>query len=459
LYRPQKKKIVVIGGNDSGLSAAGRAKRMNPELDVLVLEKSNHVSYASCSLPYLVWGKIPARDLSGYSPESIKEHRDFQVKTKTLVTAIDTFKKSLITKNIDTEITNEIKYDKLIISTGAKPIIPDELNVKAQNIFSLRAFTDAEKIEKFILENNPQKAVIIGSGYLGIEMAEAFFYRGLKVTLIEKSPRLFQDFIPEISNQIIDNIKSKGIDLILNDTVKQLMIKNGNAYKVILNNTNVELDTDIILISAGITPDVELAKNAGIPAGQSGAICVNNHQQTRRLDVFAAGDCAETKHLVTNKSTWLPLAGIASKQGRIAGTNCAGSREIFPGALGTVMIKAFDYEWGKTGLSFFEAQQAGFSPVTTVITHNNKPDYISGSCPITVGLNVDSRTGRLLGAQIAGSHDAGLRLNVVATAISARFTVNDLAFLDLGYTPMITNLWDPISVAGNVAIKNIKDNK
>jgi len=459
MYRPQKKTIVVIGGNDSGLSAAGRAKRSNPDLDVIVLEKTYFTGYASCGLPYLISGTVPAQKLSGHTPESIREKRNFDVRTGTLVTAIDTFSKTVKIQNVDTETTDNVKYDKLIISTGARAVIPDELNVKARNIFTLRNFSDAKNINKYILETNPRNAVIVGGGYIGIEMAEAFLQRGLKVTLIEKSARLFPDYIPEISDLLINIVKSKGINIICDNTVKQGLVNNSKTNKVILNKSNTELDADIILISAGIVPEVELAEKAGIPVGSTGAIQVNNYMQTRRLDVFTAGDCAETKHLVTNKPAWLPLAGIASKQGRIAGNNSAGGRDVFPGALGTVMIKVFDFELGKTGLSFREAQIAGFSPVITVITHNSKSDYINNNSPVTVGLITDSRTGRILGAQIAGSCDAGLRLNILATAISARLTVNDLAFLDLGYTPLITNLWDPVSVAGNVAIKNIKENK
>ncbi|MBN2412113.1 FAD-dependent oxidoreductase [candidate division KSB1 bacterium] len=449
----------MIGGNDSGLSAAGRAKRMNPELDVVVLEKTGFTGYASCGFPYLISGQVPAQKLSGYSPESVREKRGFEVKTGILVTAIDTFSKLLLTQNVNTGTTDSIKYDKLIIAVGAKPIVPEELNVRAKNIFTLRNFSDAEKINNFIREDNPQNAIIIGGGYIGIEMAEAFLLRGLNVILIEKSARLFPDFIPEISDPLVNLIKSKGIRLICGDTIKKLNVQNNNVHQIQLNNADTASAADIILVSAGIAPDIALAQNAGIPIGSTGAIKVNQYMQTRRLDIFAAGDCAETNQLITNKPAWLPLAGIASRQGRIAGNNSAGGREIFPGALGTVMIKVFGFEMGKTGLSFQEAQNAGFAPVITVITHSGKPEYIKDNSPVTVGLITDSRSGRLLGAQIAGSGDAGLRLNILATAISSRLSVNDLAFLDFGYTPLITNVWDPIAVAGNVALKNIKEKK
>lgn len=451
-----REKIIVIGGNDAGLSAAGRAKRLRPDLEIIVIEKTPFIGYASCGFPYFISGRVMRKSVSGPSIEEIENRRGFQVWTNHEAVQLDLLKRHVAIKSLLNGEEKQVRFSKLVLATGARPLIPQAAKINADNIFTLRNFADAERLDNYIKTNSPQKALVLGAGFLGLEMAEALRQRGLQIVIIDQAPKLFQNYADKIAAIIEESIQSSSVELILDEKVAQFDIENNRVQNAHLVKNGIT-ETDIVLLATGIEPNVALAKNARIPLGKSGAILVNNRQETRRMDIYAVGDCAESQHLVTKKSAWLPFAGIASKQGRVAGTNIAGKRMLFPGALGTAMAKTFGLEYGHTGLSLSQAREAGFNAIETVITAYSKSEYMTDATEITVALVSDLTTKKLLGAQVVGKADAGQRLNILATAIAGHISLHELEYLDFGYTPMISNIWDPIAIAGNAAQKKTKE--
>lgn len=451
-------KIVVIGGNDAGLSAAGRAKRLRPDLEIIVVERTPYAGYASCGFPYFLSGQVKPESVSGPLAKDIESKRGFQVWLNHEAVHLDLLKRQVVIKSLVNEKEKQVRFSRLVLATGAKPLVPKVANIKADNLFVLRNFADAARMNKYIQENAPKKALILGAGFLGLEMAEALMERNLKVVVVDKTSSLFSSYAAQVSEKITASVKNSGVELHLGEQIAELGTENNKVKNARLDKYGT-LTTDMVLIAAGIEPNVDLAKDARIPLGSSGAILVNNRQETRRMNVFAVGDCAETQHLVSRKPMWLPFAGIASKQGRIAGANIGGKRTLYPGALGTAMAKTFGLEYGQTGLTLSQAQLSGFQAVETVITHKTKSDYIAGVSDICIALVSDLSSKKILGAQIVGEVDAGQRLNILATAITGNLSLHELEFLDFGYTPLITNIWDPVAIAGNAAQKNKKEKK
>ncbi len=458
MYSGKRNRIIVIGGNDAGLSAAGRAKRLNPNLEVVVLEMTPHTAYGSCGVPFLIGGTVKADLLAGPNSADLKQQRGLDVLTSHEAVEIDLRQRSVRVRDLATDKQFDLPYHKLILSTGATPIMPQVVPVEAKNVFTLRSFADALRLEQFITNNFPRRALIMGAGYLGLEIADALAQRGLQVSVIEKAGRLFPDFAAEISDMIKNGVAKRGIKLLLSSEASGFVMNDAMlVQRVGVSSAGQGMDVDLVVVAAGIRPNVLLADKAGIPLGRTGAIRINHRQETGRMDVYAAGDCAEARHIVSQKSIWAPFAQIASKQGRVAGTNAAGGRESLPGVLGTALVSAFGLEWGRTGLSLSEALSAGFAAKETVITHASKPAYAPNGQAITVALIADSHSRQLLGGQIIGASGAGLRLNVLAAAVAARLTLHDLSYLDLGYTPAISNVWDPLLVAGSAAMKKTKE--
>lgn len=448
-----QKKVVIIGGNDAGLSAAGRAKRLDPSLDITVLEKGEFVGYASCSFPYFISGDAQQNDVCGPSKMEIEKKRNIKIKLLTEAQNLNLRNHQVFA--VENGKDQIYKYDRLVLATGALPVVPKTLKSPARNVFVLRNFEDAKKINDYILSSTPLSALVVGSGYLGIEMAEALKKRHINVKVIDNNRQFLSKYLTEISDIILSKIKENSVNLFLDEEITNIHIENNIVRSVELRNSGV-YNVDLIIIAAGIRPNVQLAEDAGIPLGSTGAIAVNNRQETKRLNVLAVGDCAESRNVVCKKNMWLPFAGIASKQGRVAGSNLAGKIAAMPNVAGTSMIKAFGLEFGHTGLDWQQVFKAGFDPAYTVINHKSKPAFMNGSCDMTVVLIGDKRSKKLLGAQMVGERDIGMRLNIIATALAGSLTVQDMEFMDFGYTPPITNLWDPIAIAANSLQKKLK---
>jgi CoA-dependent NAD(P)H sulfur oxidoreductase len=448
-----RKKIIIVGGNDAGLSAAGKAKRLDPNLHITVLEKGEYLGYSTCSFPNFISGEAHFSDVCGPTADQIASSRGFEVKPQTEVVKIEPTKRQLLAVENGKEL--RYKYDRLVLATGALPIVPEILKVDVENVFVLRNLQHAKIINTFISSNMPKVALVVGSGFLGLEMAEALKARNIYVKLIDNNSQFLGKYFKEISEPVLSNLRENNIDFFLDEEIKNVITENGIVRAVELQRRG-RLDVDLIIVAAGIAPSVQLAKDAGIPLGTTGAIAVNNRQETKRLNIYAVGDCAESRNVVCKKNMWLPFAGIASKQGRIAGTNIAGKMATMPSVAGTAIIKAFGIEFGHTGLDYQQVFKAGFDPAFTIIKQHSKPAFIKGACEITVALIGDKKSKRILGAQIAGERDVGHRLNIIATALTGSLTVQDIEFLDFGYTPPITNMWDPIAIAANSLQKKMK---
>ena len=453
MLRANENRVVVIGGNDAGLSAAGRIKRTRPDLEVLVLEATPHLSYASCGLPLYISGRLRGSDISSQSAEEIEKSRGFRVKTRNIVHDIDTVHRRVLSTDSADGRESDLKYSRLIMATGASPVIPDPLPVDADNLFCMRNFEHAQRLDHYITRQGARRALVVGAGPLGLEMSDALVSRGLGVILIERSKLDICGFSEPITALIKKALIKRGIDFRPGCEIEGLQRHETRISGVSLKPGSVSVPVDLVFAAAGIRPRTELAEKAGIPLGRSGAIAVNRRQMSGRLDVYAAGDCAESFHAILGRPEWFPFAGLASKAGRIAGSNAAGRNATSAGALGSMMIKAFGLEIGRTGLTLAQARANKIDAIETTITQHARAVYAEGNSPVTITLISERRHGRLLGAQICGQRDAGIRLNLLAMALSAKMRPGELASVDMGYAPEIVHMWDPVQIAGRAAEK------
>jgi len=455
--------VVIIGGNAAGMSAASQAKRRNKNLDVVVLEKSPFISYGECGLPYYIGGVIKeSRKLFVLSPEDARNKRGIDVRVNNEVIRMDTKAKKLYVKNPENNEDYTLIYDRLVIATGAKSVRLKLPGSDAENIFHLKYFEDAEKIKSFIASEKPEKAVVIGAGYIGMEMTENLKELGIDVTVIEMLPAVMGDTEEEINTVILDELKRNGVNILLETAVKGFSVKNDRVRKVLTDKGNI--DTDFVIESVGIVPEVKLAQDSGIKTGEKGGIVIDRYMRTNVRDVFAAGDCTEVIHIVSGKPVFVPLALNANRGGRYAGANAAMDSEnakneknlkVFPGTLGSAAVKIFDLEAGKTGLSSKAAASAGFDPVTETVRTKTKAGYWPVHPPVTVTMTADRKTRRLLGVQIAGGEGAALRIDTAAAVLTAGITVDAVSEMDLAYAPPFSPSWDPILIAAGVIAKKM----
>ncbi|MFQ5664218.1 MAG: FAD-dependent oxidoreductase [Terriglobia bacterium] len=436
-------RLVVIGGVAAGMSAASRARRVNPKLEVIVLEKGDYVSYGACGLTYLVSGVVARpRDLMVYSPEFFRTQRGIDVRTGQEVIEIAPGKKQLEVRR--GREAYSLKYDKLVITTGGAPAetIP---GADRPGVFTCNDLAGALALREFLAARRPRRGVVIGGGYIGLEVAEALRAHNLEVTLLERSPTLLDDVEPHIGDCVAECLARHGVRLELNATVNAIDRGLDGALSV-LHGVRSVIPADGVVLATGLQPRAELAARAGVQLGASGAIRTDDRQQTNLPSVYAAGDCVETFHLVAGGPTYIPLGTTANKQGRVAGENAAGGHAVFPGVVGTLVTKVFELEVAKTGLSVAAARAAGFVPEVVSIESRSRAKYLAGK-PLRVVLIVDRESGRLLGAQLAGEEGAARRIDVVAIALTARMRLADFVHLDLGYAPPYGPVYDPLLIA------------
>jgi NADPH-dependent 2,4-dienoyl-CoA reductase/sulfur reductase-like enzyme len=447
----KKKLLVVIGGVAAGLSAASYVKRRRPDIEVLVLEKSPHASYGSCGLPYLIEGLVEdPMELIARPIEELREKRGLDVRVLHEVLGININEERVIVRNIEADKEFEVQYDWLVISTGASALLPSFPGIDAEGVFTLRTLEDGIRVESFIKSKSPKSAAIVGGGYIGMEMAEAFSTRGFEVSVIEKLPRVLANYDEEISEKVIEELIENDIKLMVGSGVNAIE-RNGKVTKVITESETVE--TELVLLGIGIKPNTVLAKDAGIELGETGAIHVNERMETNIPGVYACGDCAEAYHRILKRNVWIPLGDTANKQGRIAGANIVGEDVVFPGIIGTSATKAFDLEVARTGLGELEAEVEGFDVSTTLIESNTRAHYYPGRKSIMIKLVAEKSTKKLIGAQAIGGEAVAKRIDVFATAIWAQMTLDEIAWLDLTYVPPVAPVWDPVLVAAQVGMK------
>jgi NADPH-dependent 2,4-dienoyl-CoA reductase/sulfur reductase-like enzyme len=448
-------RLAVIGGVAAGMSAASRARRLNPKIEIMVFEKSGFVSYGSCGLPYFVSDVIKApENLVVYDAKFFKEKRNIDVYLHHEVLKIFPAKRSVLVKDLERNKEFEVGYDKLVIATGARAVKPNIKGIDLNGIFTIRFLEDGIAIKNFIRENAPKKALIIGAGYIGMEMAEALVSLGIDVTIVEVMPNILGSMDDEINEVVEAELQKNGVKLLKSTSVVEF-VGDGFVRKAILNNGS-SLDVDLVIVGAGIKPNSEIARDAGIEIGRSGAIAVNQRMETNIPGVFAAGDCAEAFHLVLGRPVYIPLGTTANKQGKVAGENAVGGNAIFKGIVGTAVFKVFELEVARTGISEKQAKEEGIDYVSTVIEHGSRAHYYPGGSKIRVKLIAERRTGRLLGAEMVGRDGVAKRIDVFATALHARMSIDEIAGLDLSYAPPFAPVWDPILIAANDIEKKLK---
>ena len=445
-------KTVIIGGVAGGATAAARLRRLDVKAEIIILERGEYVSFANCGLPYYIGGVITDRaDLTLQTPQSFKARFHIDVRVLNEAVKVSPDAKAVTVKNLRTGETYEETYDNLILSMGAEPIRPNIKGADGSNVFTLRNIPDTLKIKNYIDTAKPRSAVVIGGGYIGVEMAENLVEAGLKVAIVELADHLIAPLDFDMAADVHRYIKSKGVYLHLNNGVKAI---SGNT--VILQNG--EITADMIILSVGVRPETAIAKDCGIELNPRGSIVVNNKMQTNIPDIYAVGDAVEVEDFITKKPAFIPLAGPANKQGRIAADNIAGYESVYTGTQGSAVLKLFDMTVATTGLNEKTATAAGIDYDKTYTYSASHATYYPGAAQMSVKALWDKKTLKLIGAQIVGFDGVDKRMDVLATAIRFGAKITDLTTLELCYAPPFGSAKDPVNMLGFVA-ENIVSGK
>lgn len=447
-------KIVIIGGVAAGTKAAAKSRRLKPDAQIDIYTEDTHVSYSACGLPFFIEGNfndenmLIARDIEEFEKDNINIH------LLNRVTKILPDKKQILVFDIQKNQEFNVDYDKLVIATGARPALPQIKNINLKNVFTLRTMEDGINIKEKVLKS--KKAVIVGGGYIGIELLEAFVKQGLQVKLIEFAPTIMPIFDDDISciikNFILERDKDK-VEIVNSDAVVELI--GTEEVTGVKTRKGLEFDTDLVIIATGVKPNVEIAVDAGIELGETGAIKVNNKMQTNISDIYAAGDCAEKIQMVSNTPTWVPLGSTANKEGRCAAVNLCGGEDCFEGILGSAVTRYIGLTMSITGLTEKQAVKLGYKPISVVVTKLDKVGYMPEAKNITVKLIADKNTRKLLGAQAIGCGDADKRVNTVAAGLRCSMDIDDFVDTDLTYAPPYSPSIDPLLTAAELLIEKL----
>lgn len=449
-------KIVIIGGVAAGAKAAAKARRLLPDAEINIYTEDTHVSYSACGIPYYIEGNFEDyRMLLVRSPEDFAKDNIF-VHLEHKVTRIITFTKQVLVESKKEGNAFLVDYDKLIIATGARPFVPKIKNVELNNVFTIRTIEDAIAIRKKLeISSN---AVVIGGGYIGIEMLEAFVRQGVYTTLIERSPYIMSLFDSEMSELIktqLLSISDRKFDILTSETVTEFSGDN-NGVNMVKTDKGHTIDTDMVCLCAGVIPNVELAVDANIALGSTGAIKVNKKMETNIPDIYACGDCVEENLLINNTPVWMPLGSTANKEGRCAAMNACGVEDIFDGVLGSAVTRCLGLTMSMTGITEERAKELGYNPISATVTKNDKVGYMPDANNITLKVVADSETGMLLGAQGIGSGDVDKRINTIASALLGKLTVQDFDKNDITYAPPFSTTIDPLLNATQILIAKLK---
>ncbi len=427
-------KVIVIGAVAAGSKAAAKLKRLKPEWDVVIYTSDKNVAYSECGLPYYIGGAFAdINNLVVRTPKAF-ENSGIKVYLRHEVIKIFTENKEILVRELDNNNEFVTKYDKLIIATGARAFIPEKYSTNLQNVFKLRDLDDGYLIKKAALQS--KKAVILGGGYIGIEMLEAFVKQHLQVILIHSRENIMSIFDPDISSLIQKHVIQRDLEnirIIDNDTIEE--IQGDSVVKRVITKNDINIDTDLVLLSIGVKPNVELASSAGILLGKTGAIKVNEYMETNIDDIYACGDCVEKYNIVADAPCWIPLGSTANKEGRCCAMNVAGIKESFTGILGSSVSKYFNFTMSMTGLTETDAKKYGFEPVSVIVKKNDKAGYMPNVKRITLKLVADKTTNRILGAQGIGTGDVDKRINTLTSALLSKMTLQEFVGDDITYAP------------------------
>ncbi len=440
-------KVVVVGGVAGGASAAARLRRLNESAEIIMFERGEYISFANCGLPYYIGGEITDRAaLTLQTPQSFHSRFHVDVRINSEVTAIDPKAKQVTVRSKDRGEYTE-SYDKLILSPGAAPIRPPMEGADNERVFTLRNIPDTYKIRGYVEEQHPKSAVVVGGGYIGVEMAENLKNAGVDVTIVELADHVIAPLDYDMACDVHRYLKEKGVGLILQNGVQSIR-EEGGALRLTLSDG--EIDTDLVIMAVGVRPDTALAKEAGLELNRRGAIVVDEHMLTSDPDIYAVGDAVEVTDFVTGEKAYIPLAGPANKQGRIAADNICGIPTTYKNTQGSAVLKIFDMTVATTGVNERAAKAAGLDYDKVYTFSNSHASYYPGSTGMSIKTLYEKGTGKILGAQIVGFDGVDKRCDVLATAIRAGMTAKDLTELELCYAPPFGSAKDPVNFVGYV---------
>ena len=446
-------KVVIVGGVAGGATAAARIRRLDEQAEIVVFERSGFISYANCGLPYYIGGVIEdPEELTLQTPESFFSRFRVSMRVRHEVTAIHPDKKAVSVTDLETGEVFEESYDKLILSPGAKPTQPRLPGVGLNKLFTLRTVEDTFRIKAYISENHPKSAVLAGGGFISLELAENLRELGMEVTIVQRPKQLMNPFDPDMAAFIHSEMRRHGVKLALGHTVEGFEEKDGGVD--VLLKDEAPLHADMVVLAIGVSPDTQLAQDAGLELGVKGSIVVNDRMETSVPDIYAVGDAVQVKHFVTGQDVLLSLAGPANKQGRIAADNICGGDSHYTGSQGSSVIKVFDMTAATTGVNETNAKKAGLDVDTVILSPMSHAGYYPGGKVMTMKVVFEKETYRLLGAQIVGYEGVDKRIDVLATAIRAGMKATELKDLDLAYAPPYSSAKDPVNMAGFM-IENI----
>ncbi|MDQ1630225.1 MAG: hypothetical protein QOC80_197 [Frankiaceae bacterium] len=447
-------RLVVIGGDAAGMSAASQARKRRgaDDLSIVAFERGRTTSYSACGIPYWIGNDVTSRDaLITRTPEEFRGKQDIDMRIRSDVQSIDLERKTVRVHDLDAGRTYDEAYDQLMIATGSVPTRPPIDGIDADGVYGVQTLDDGTDLREELDSGEVKHVVVVGGGYIGLEIAEATKSRGFEVTVVDMSETPIGTFDPDVGHFLADAVRGLGIELILGDGAARIETDRDGRVCSVHTNSGRVLPADLVVLGLGVRPNVALAKNAGIPLGTSGGIAVDQRMRTQVEGVWAAGDCVESVHRLSGHRVVVALGTHANKQGRVAGINLGGGYATFAGVIGTAITKICEVEAARTGLSEREARESGYEFVTAVVDSTTRAGYYPGAQPIRLKLLAERRSGRLLGAQIVGKDTAAKRIDVLAATIWNGMTVDEILGMDLSYAPPFSPVWDPVLIAARKA--------
>jgi NADPH-dependent 2,4-dienoyl-CoA reductase/sulfur reductase-like enzyme len=450
------RRLVVIGGDAAGGSAASQAKKNQPDLDVVMFERGRSTSYSACGIPYWIGGAVAGEAaLIARTPD---QHRalGIDVRMRTEVVGIDLDRRTVRWRDLEDGGSGDEPFDDLVYATGSVPMRPPVPGIDAPGVHGVQVLDDGVALRTELDSGRVRRVVVVGGGYIGLELAEACRVRGLDVTVVDRSATPVGTFDPDVGAYLADAVRAEGIRLVLSDGVAAIDVGADGRARAVVTASGLELPADLVVLGLGVRPNVRLAQEAGIPLGLSGGIAVDARMRTEVEGVWAAGDCVESRHRLSGQRVVVALGTHANKQGRVAGINIGGGYATFPGVIGTAITKVCDTEAARTGLSTAEADAAGYAFVTAVVDSTTRAGYFPGARPIRLKMIAERRTGRLLGAQIVGEEGSAKRIDALAICIWNEMGVDEILSLDLSYAPPFSPVWDPVLIAARKAFDAVE---
>ncbi|MFB7587656.1 FAD-dependent oxidoreductase [Streptomyces sp. NPDC056169] len=451
-------RLVVIGGDAAGMSAASQARRLRSagELEIVAFERGHFSSYSACGIPYWVGGDVAARgELIARSPE---EHRarDIDLRMRTEVTAIDVPGRRVLSRDLDAGTEAWTGFDKLVIATGARPLRPPLPGIDAAGVHGVQTLDDGQALLDSLERTPGRRAVVVGAGYIGVEMAEALLARGYEVTVLTRGEQPMATLDPDMGRLVHRAMDGLGITTVVSAEVTKILTGADGRVRAV-TTADAEYPADVVVLGTGVVPETSLARAAGLPLGAHGGLLTDLAMRVRgHDDIWAGGDCVEVLDLVSGREWYVPLGTHANKHGQVIGANVGGDYATFPGVVGTAVSKVCDLEIARTGLRERDAREVGLRFVTVTVESTSRAGYYPGAAPMTVKMLAERRTGRLLGVQIVGREGAAKRVDIAAVALTAGMTVEAMTALDLGYAPPFSPVWDPVLIAARKATAAVR---